>query len=298
MKNIFLLPTDRPSRLVLRDADSRLVFATPITQHHGKYQHIYITSDEEIKKGDYRIMIDKTSAFYGTFEKHLGKHECNDQWKKVVLATDPTLIADGVQAIDDEFLEWFVKNPTCEYVPIITTIVSNSPTYKPNIGFESWRKEEIIPVQALSEPDGTGILSAMDVVEPFKNKKVEKTKFSLTNRDISVSYQDESFYLMLSDFRGAMAYWLAAQSPKSGIDINRPLNAFTKYLQQKYFRESDQVRLFSYTHLDNLISEDIFIAIPELLELNEIEGPDFYDLGALARNVFYMILREQITQPL
>jgi len=40
----------------------------------------------------------------------------------------------------------------------------------------------------------------------------------------------------------------------------------------------------------------LFIAIPELMELNEMK-PDFYDLGALARNVFYMICREQITQP-
>jgi hypothetical protein len=37
-------------------------------------------------------------------------------WKKIILTTDQDLIADGVQAIDDEFLEWFVKNPSCEFV--------------------------------------------------------------------------------------------------------------------------------------------------------------------------------------
>jgi hypothetical protein len=36
--------------------------------------------------------------------------------KKITLATDLDLIADGVQAIPDEFLEWFVKNPSCEFV--------------------------------------------------------------------------------------------------------------------------------------------------------------------------------------
>ena len=35
---------------------------------------------------------------------------------KVILTTNKLLIKDGVQAIDDEFLEWFVKNPSCEFV--------------------------------------------------------------------------------------------------------------------------------------------------------------------------------------
>jgi hypothetical protein len=39
-------------------------------------------------------------------------------YKKIILATDPALIADGVQAIEDEFLEWFVKNPSCESVEV------------------------------------------------------------------------------------------------------------------------------------------------------------------------------------
>jgi hypothetical protein len=38
--------------------------------------------------------------------------------KKIILTTDPDLIKDGVQAIDDEFLEWFVKNNSCEGVEV------------------------------------------------------------------------------------------------------------------------------------------------------------------------------------
>jgi hypothetical protein len=38
--------------------------------------------------------------------------------RKIILTTDPRLIADGVQAIDDNFLEWFVKNSSCEFVVI------------------------------------------------------------------------------------------------------------------------------------------------------------------------------------
>jgi hypothetical protein len=124
-----------------------------------------------------------------------------------------------------------------------------------------------------------------------------KKTFSLTNRDISANHRDYKFHLMLSDFRGAFAYWLISQESQIDLDIKKPLDAFTKYLEQKYFKSNGTVKEFTYDQLNNLISEDVFIAIPEVMELNEMQ-PNFYDLGALARNVFYMICREQITQPL
>ena len=124
--------------------------------------------------------------------------------------------------------------------------------------------------------------------------------YKLTNQDISANFGDIKMHLMLNDFRGAMAYWLASQQINTSIKIgiDKPLNAFTKYMQQKYFKTESSVIEFTYEQLKNLVSEDVFIAIPELMELNEIEGKGFYDLGALSRNVFYMILREQIMQPL
>jgi hypothetical protein len=39
--------------------------------------------------------------------------------KKIILTTDQDLIKDGVQEINDEFLEWFVKNPSCEEVKVV-----------------------------------------------------------------------------------------------------------------------------------------------------------------------------------
>lgn len=126
---------------------------------------------------------------------------------------------------------------------------------------------------------------------------METTKFSLYNREINENHRNEKFYLMLSDFTGAMAYWLASNQHRAKIDIDKPLKAFSKYLQQKYFKTHNTVKEFNYEQLNTLISEDVFIAIPELLELNQIPSKDFYDLGALARNVFYMLCREKITQP-
>jgi len=42
--------------------------------------------------------------------------------KKIILTTDQDLIKDGVQSIDDEFLEWFCsKNGEVDFVKVITT---------------------------------------------------------------------------------------------------------------------------------------------------------------------------------
>ena len=44
---------------------------------------------------------------------------------KIILTTNKLLIKDGVQAIDDDFLEWFVKNPSCEFINIEKCICEN-----------------------------------------------------------------------------------------------------------------------------------------------------------------------------
>jgi hypothetical protein len=40
-------------------------------------------------------------------------------YKKIILTDNQDLIKDGVQSIDDTFLEWFVRNPSCESVEVI-----------------------------------------------------------------------------------------------------------------------------------------------------------------------------------
>ena len=121
MKNIHVLSTDKPSRLSILN-NGKLNFGAEImSSFNSKPQNIYITSDEEIKE-DYVIaygvvikvmMFDKETLYFvnGTKAK---KEDC----KKIILTTDQDLIKDGVQAIDDEFLEWFVKNPSCEVVEV------------------------------------------------------------------------------------------------------------------------------------------------------------------------------------
>ena len=52
--------------------------------------------------------------------------------KKIILTDNQDLINDGVQPIPDEFLEWFVKNPSCESVEIIPYLksITNPITYE------------------------------------------------------------------------------------------------------------------------------------------------------------------------
>jgi hypothetical protein len=114
MKNIHVSPTDKQSRLWVNNLRRRIELDEFYSKHQTNLaKHIYITNDELIKEGDYMYDID------GDVGKAIGsdmkEFEGN---KKIILTTELDLIADGVQAIDDDFLEWFIKNPSCERVEV------------------------------------------------------------------------------------------------------------------------------------------------------------------------------------
>ena len=110
MKNVHILPTEHTSRLYYNRNDKSWQlcefpkYHTDIKSTHN----IYITSDEEITVNDY-ITDGYLVWKWKDDSSLLGR-------KKVILSTDQDLI--GVQAIDDEFLEWFVNNPSCEEVEV------------------------------------------------------------------------------------------------------------------------------------------------------------------------------------
>jgi hypothetical protein len=122
MKNIFLIPTDKPSRLIHNDANQLCYLSNKSYKNDRKWMYrkkfnIYITSDEKIKYNDY--ITDRYRVWQWKDDSSLlGR-------KKVALTTDSDLIKDGVQAIDDEFLEWFVKNPSCEWVVVEKKMLCN-----------------------------------------------------------------------------------------------------------------------------------------------------------------------------
>jgi hypothetical protein len=150
MKNIHVLPTNKPSRLCKSKITQKLSMSDVLSFYgDGTYnQHIYITNDDKIKEGDrdfYIIANDRDKTWINRIEKVIEskidpKHGkvlilssgfiYIDEGCKIILTTDPGLIKDGVQEIDDTFLEWFVKNPSCEKVIV-------------EIDYNKWKKGNI-----------------------------------------------------------------------------------------------------------------------------------------------------------
>ena len=80
MKNLHLIPTDIPSRLH-EDVDCDLRIGYDFIHRQGmlQNQHIYITSDEQAKEGDWGYI-----PFEGGNVKLVGKYFADD-WKKIIL---------------------------------------------------------------------------------------------------------------------------------------------------------------------------------------------------------------------
>ena len=116
MKNIYILPTDKFQNIKLSLFENKLYLGDIAST--ALPQHIYITADEEIKEGDYFIAYSVTSDKKPYISCASEYKERKKEKGKIILTTDQDLIKDGVQAIDDEFLEWFVKNPSCEFIEV------------------------------------------------------------------------------------------------------------------------------------------------------------------------------------
>jgi hypothetical protein len=135
-------------------------------------QNICITNDEEIKEGDWYINTfvseREQKPQTHTEKRHLINHQKDYRFKyckKIILTDIKELIKDGVQAIDDEFLEWFVKNPSCDKVETYSLGIQNVET-----GESGHYKYEIIIPQ--KEPclfcEGTGQVVSSTTISGFK----------------------------------------------------------------------------------------------------------------------------------
>lgn len=133
-RNLWVIPTDKPSRLHKYDFDGFALSKEALNWKEAK--NIYITNSEEIKEEDW--VYDKILNSVFKFESG----EANDDYivkniKKIILTTDQDLIKDGVQAIPDEFLQWFVKNPSCEFVETLFhyPTICDEGDYSLNLGY-------------------------------------------------------------------------------------------------------------------------------------------------------------------
>ena len=203
MKNIYLIPTPKPSRLYLIK-DKLKLSPLKFTNNVGWLtQHVYITSDEEIKEGDWVFDIFKNA--YPVIRQLTTKEEVLGVQKtelKIILTDNKDLIKDGVQAIDDNFLEWFVKNPSCEFVEIkkgckigcdkfilngVNSICCEDKEYKIIIPQEE-PKQEIIS----SEEDAKIFVDALEN-PPAPNEKL-KTAFEKQLNQETLEEAAERYY--------------------------------------------------------------------------------------------------------
>jgi len=192
MKNIHLIPTDKPSRLY-KVHDKFYTEEYPDKMVTVGNQNIHITSDEEIKEGDWIYNEQREPSLI----QCIGKGSLRG-WKKIILTTDPDLIADGVQEIDGDFLEQFVQNPSCESVEVDKNWnypLDKSWEYKLRIIPQEEPKQETLeeaswrynPVKKL---DGEFIRQAFKEGASWQAKQDQKTIDKLVS--IIQWYDDES----------------------------------------------------------------------------------------------------------
>ena len=218
MKNLHLLHTDKPSRLHLIEN------ALTITSEYknsvcDSEVNIYITNDEKIIKSDWAFN-PKTNKVVKT--GHYGHY--GNSSKKIILTTDQDLIKDGVQPIDDDFLEWFVKNPSCEEVKVKLENYYASGALQPNL----WQHKIIIPKEE-PNPFELPITLPDDVFyESLEEPKQETLEESFSR------YENEKYH---SPTQGSIP---DLESAKFGA----------KWQAERMYSEEDMIAfaMFYYTH--------------------------------------------------
>jgi hypothetical protein len=198
MKNIHVLPTDKPSNGYILGKCIKELSDVKIGQFTKTYylmfdneyfqpHNIYITSDEEIKEDDWMIWNNRVVQAIDTTYYSA---------KKIILTTDQDLIKDGVQAIPNEFLEWFVDNPSCEEVEVKKLLIGKDIpkinfTYKIILPKEEPKQEtleEAAEKHFLNSPDAYGIN------EECRNSFIEGAKWQ-QEQDKKL-YSEEEFELI------------------------------------------------------------------------------------------------------
>jgi hypothetical protein len=231
MKNIHILPTDKPSRLFL--TENTLLLNNQYTLQEifpkGKCQNIYITSDEEIKEGDYTyhevlgigliVNISGEDCFV-TLKTKPTDGSVITPWKrnvpdieKIILTTDFDLIKDGVQAIDDEFLQWFVNNPSCENIEVADLWKDGNPSTHDMY-------QIIIPQK---EPKNSYLPNSCDII--FETASlIDDGKESL--EEAAEKYRD---------------YWLETK----GLTLTDTFIAGAKWQAERMYSEEEVKKLFN-----------------------------------------------------
>jgi hypothetical protein len=190
VENIHVIPTDKPSRLSILNSGKLNFGAEIMSSSNSKPQNIYITNDEEIKGRDYYIHNNKVMQSAGAEQEKGDYKNC----KKIILTTDQDLIKEGVQSIDDEFLEFIVKNPSCEEVKVEKEFIQTPDNLKDGFYYKIIISSEEPKQDALNH-----FLSTSDVIvkDPqkfdYKNTVLPKEEPDYTALLQLIGTKQESF---------------------------------------------------------------------------------------------------------
>jgi hypothetical protein len=125
-QNIFIVPTDKPSRLSILNSGKLNFGAEIMSSSNSNPQHIYITENTVVKEGEYGLAFAHGIRGFGR-KRYVFKHDGSAKSKltaisvgcqKIILASDPDLIKDNIQPIEDNFIEWFVAKANDSGKPI------------------------------------------------------------------------------------------------------------------------------------------------------------------------------------
>jgi hypothetical protein len=175
MKNIHLIPTTKEQHSIVRKHTGLLLIQTPLKEYSGTKLNIYITSNEEIKEGDWFYSVREL------IEKAIINYPKGENFGKIILTTDQDLIADGVQAIDDEFLNWFVENPTCEFVDVIKEMYVPQSNGKISHEISLNPSDNTLPFYKIITPQES--VCTLDALDTFENARLALRKHLLANKE-------------------------------------------------------------------------------------------------------------------
>jgi hypothetical protein len=241
MKNIHIIPTDKPSRLWMTKLGNlaRCNDIQPIKEELGHNVNIYITNLEEIKDGwSYDRMMRTVNKIDNVYSS------------KIILTTDPDLIKDGVQSIDDEFLQWFVQNPSCEWVKTAKGKMKLNDDGQ-EYGFPDMSKYKIIISQEepkqedeiidISDHDGIG-----NAVDNLNNEEPEKE---------TLEEAAENFANSKEWINGGASNWVQF-SFKEGA----------KWMQERMYSEEEMIEFYLFCITELLSSKSSAKSPKELFE--------------------------------
>lgn len=125
------------------------------------------------------------------------------------------------------------------------------------------------------------------------------TDKKLTNKDIDEGFRDVDCYLSFGDFSSCLIANVIKMTEE--LENTPDLNKIYQECEISFKSRFDQgvfgVTRFTYESLNLFLTPQKLASMPSLFELNQVDE-GILSLGALARNMFYDILRESITQPL